>query len=64
MGKQKIILLQVWRVGLGDGFLYVAKRWHFVCRFSICLLLIVASFRVATNETAFVQSGFAGLVES
>ena len=26
-----------------------AKRWHFVCRFTVRLLLVVSSFRVAAN---------------
>jgi hypothetical protein len=28
---------------------YFAKRWHFVCRFTVRLLFVVSSFRVAAN---------------
>jgi len=34
---------------LGCSSFYFAKRWHFVCRFSVRLLSVVSSFRVAGN---------------
>ena len=33
----------------GCSSFYFAKGWHFVCRFSVCLLSVVSSFRVACN---------------
>jgi len=34
---------------LGCSSFYFAKGWHFVCRFTIRLLSVVSSFRVAGN---------------
>jgi len=34
---------------VGCSSFYFAKRWHFVCLFTVRLLSVVSSFRVAGN---------------
>jgi len=42
---------------VGCSSFYFAKRWHFVCLFTVRLLSVVSSFRVAGNGWRYGKCG-------